>query len=302
MKRYFFTSDIHSFYTPLMTALTEKGFDRLNPDHVLVVLGDIFDRGKETLEVYNFLRSLPNDRIILIKGNHELLYQDLLSKSFPEEHDFKNGTVRTFCQIAGFDEDMLSHKYWFKKAILEEKEKLEQLGDDNADVHARLHEDVWRNTYWNMPHKIWQQIRDIVEMSDITKWIESANWVNYWETPNYICVHSYIPLQTRMDIFKWDIEYIGYREDWRNATPTEWEDATWGCPWSFAKEKWNKTGKMIMCGHWHTSDFFNHLTKQHKDLYDCPIFISKKYKLIGLDACTVRSNKVNVLVLTEEEI
>ena len=76
----------------------------------------------------------------------------------------------------------------------------------------------------------------------------------------------------------------------------------WGCPWKKAKEKLNQTGKTIICGHWHTSDFFNNLTKQKKNKYNCPLFISKRYKLIGLDACTAASGKINVLVLEEGEL
>lgn len=282
MKKYFFVSDIHSFYTPLMTGLLKKGFDRLNPDHILVVLGDIFDRGKETLEVYNFLRSLPDDRLILIKGNHESLFLALLDKHIPESYDYSNGTVRTFCQIAGVDEKKLTYEYWFKRAYLDGVE-------------------AW--TYADKLLETWNKVKHTVATSPITQWLRSDKWVNYLELPHYICVHSFIPLQAKMDTFKWNIEYTGYREDWRNATPTEWGDATWGCPWSFAKEKWNQTGKYIMCGHWHTSDFFNNLTSQKKrKREDCPIFISKRYKLVGLDACTVLSKKVNVLVLTEEEI
>ena len=280
MKRYFITSDIHSFYTPLMKELTKKGFDELNPEHVLVVCGDVFDRGNETLEVYNFLRSLPKERLILIRGNHELLYKELLNKYFPESHDYSNGTVKTFCQIAGFEPNVLDRHYWYRQAFLE-----------NVDYYTN---------YSNYPQEYWKQIQEIVDTSEVTKWIESDAWVNYWETEHYIFVHSYIPLQQALKMYY--VEDLGYREDWRNATDTEWEDAMWGCPWSKAKEGWNKTGKTIVCGHWHTSDFFNHLTKQKKSVYDCPIFKSKRYKLIGLDACAAGSGKLNVLVLNEDEL
>lgn len=280
MRTYFFVSDIHSFYTSLMTALHKAGFDVNNQEHTLVVLGDVFDRGKETLEVFKFLKSLPKDRLILVRGNHELLYSDLLKKRFPESYDFSNGTVRTFCQIAGFDEELLSMSYWFKRSYIE-----------NLDI-VELSE---------KPLEYWQQIKETVAMSDVTKWVQSNEWINYYETPHYICVHSFIPLQERLIDF-YHYETIGYREDWKNATQTEWEDAMWGCPWSKAKEGWNKTGKTIMCGHWHTSDFFNHLTRQFKTQHQNPIFKSKKYKLIGLDACTALTKKINVLVLREDEL
>ena len=122
----------------------------------------------------------------------------------------------------------------------------------------------------------------------------------------YIFVHSWIPTIQRYTWDEYGFPHVDgpeeFREDWRNATQVEWEDAMWGCPWKKAFLKLNKTGKTIVCGHWHTSDFFNHLTKQYKTIYDCPIFNSKRYKLIGLDACTAGSKKVNCLVLKEEDL
>lgn len=274
MKKYFITSDIHSFYTPLIVALEKNEFDINNPEHILVVLGDVFDRGNETLDVYYFLTTtLSEDRIILIRGNHELLYLDLLKKDFPDSYDFNNGTVRTFCQIARYGEEALSWKYWF---MLGEEEPYERI------------------------HQTWKEIVKEVKNSEITKWIQGKQWINYLETNKYIMVHSWIP--TTQVYYKGYIQEVDYREDWRNATATEWADATWGCPWKKALLGFNKTTKTIVCGHWHTSDFFNNLTKQKKDEYDCPLFKSKKYKLIGLDACTVASNKINILVLNEDEL
>ena len=117
--RYFITSDIHSFYTPFIEALTKKGFDKENPDHILVVLGDIFDRGNETKQVYDFLTSLNQDRLILVRGNHEQLYLELLKKRLPDNYDYSNGTVKTFCHVAGFNTEVMSRSYWYKKAFTE---------------------------------------------------------------------------------------------------------------------------------------------------------------------------------------
>ena len=54
MKKYFVCSDLHSFFTEFKEALAKNGFDAENQDHILVVCGDLFDRGKETLYLYNF--------------------------------------------------------------------------------------------------------------------------------------------------------------------------------------------------------------------------------------------------------
>ena len=112
--KYFVVSDIHSFYVELKRALDKAGFNKRNKDHTLIVCGDIFDRGPDTLSVYKFLTSIPKKRCILIKGNHELLYEKLLEKKLPESYDFSNHTVDTFCQIAGYDLEILTPEYWCK--------------------------------------------------------------------------------------------------------------------------------------------------------------------------------------------
>lgn len=100
MKKYFLTSDTHSYYTPFKKRLDKAGFDINNEEHVLVILGDLFDRGPETIEIYNFIVSLPKERVVLVRGNHEDLFMELTRKDFPQMHDFHNGTVKTFCDIA----------------------------------------------------------------------------------------------------------------------------------------------------------------------------------------------------------
>lgn len=100
MTRYFITSDIHGFYDEFMDALTRAGFDENNSSHILIVCGDIFDRGKKPLEIYDFLRSLPKERRILIRGNHETLLRDLAARGYPEDYDAHNKTYDTLAYIA----------------------------------------------------------------------------------------------------------------------------------------------------------------------------------------------------------
>ena len=95
----FVVSDIHSFYKPLIKALDEAGFDRNNEDHWLISCGDCFDRGPDSVELLHYLMSL--DRKILIKGNHDLLLEDLCKRGFPYSHDKSNGTVRTVQDFGG---------------------------------------------------------------------------------------------------------------------------------------------------------------------------------------------------------
>lgn len=98
--KYFITSDLHSFYTPVKKSLDAVKYDSANKEHTLVILGDIFDRGDETVALYNFLKSIPQERLILVKGNHEYLLDELLNKKLPDYHDYSNGTVKTCCHMA----------------------------------------------------------------------------------------------------------------------------------------------------------------------------------------------------------
>lgn len=98
-KKLFVVSDIHSFYTPLKKALDEKGFDPNNENHWLIVCGDAFDRGDESEEVLRFLMSL--ERKVLVKGNHDILLEDLCKREFSYDYDASNGTLKTVRDIGG---------------------------------------------------------------------------------------------------------------------------------------------------------------------------------------------------------
>lgn len=93
----FCCSDLHSFFTPFKKALDDQGFEPGNPDHLLIVCGDCFDRGDESIEMFNFLNSLTN--VVLIRGNHEDLLVEMLDRGYGERHDISNGTVQTVVDL-----------------------------------------------------------------------------------------------------------------------------------------------------------------------------------------------------------
>ena len=107
MSKYFVVSDVHSFFNELMAALNEKGFEKDNPDHKLIVCGDLFDRGGQTVECFEFVKSL-GDRFIYVKGNHEELLEECVEEfragRVPRLHHFHNGTIQTICQFCGENE------------------------------------------------------------------------------------------------------------------------------------------------------------------------------------------------------
>ena len=104
--RYYVVSDVHGFYTPLIQALTDVGFfDDVEP-HKLIVLGDLMDRGRDAVKIQNFiLEQMEKDAVILIRGNHEDLYESLVTQDCGIPYDFhlSNGTYDTALQLTGFD-------------------------------------------------------------------------------------------------------------------------------------------------------------------------------------------------------
>lgn len=103
--RYYVTADVHGFYTQLYNALTEAGFFTDTEPNKLIVLGDLFDRGSEAAKMQDFTLSLMEDnRVILIKGNHEDLFVDLATKDHGAaySHHVSNGTFDTALQLTGF--------------------------------------------------------------------------------------------------------------------------------------------------------------------------------------------------------
>ena len=96
MKKYFVVSDVHSFFDEMMEALNKSGYDKENPDHIFVSLGDLFDRGKKPKECLKFVNSIPFNRKILICGNHENLAEDIIAKGYFSWADVHNGTKETF--------------------------------------------------------------------------------------------------------------------------------------------------------------------------------------------------------------
>ena len=104
--KYYITADIHGFYTEFHKALDEAGYFTDPGPHKLIILGDLFDRGQEAVEMQRFILSLlEQDAVILVRGNHEDLYEEMITidKGLPFRHHRSNGTYDTALQLTGFD-------------------------------------------------------------------------------------------------------------------------------------------------------------------------------------------------------
>lgn len=256
---FFVVSDIHSFYKPFIEALEAAGFDRHNKEHYLIVCGDCFDRGPDSERVLDFIMSI--ERKILIKGNHDLLLEELCMREFPYTHDRSNGTIRTVQDLGG---------------------------SNSPGDFAHCCRVAWNKT---------AAYRDLL--------------VNYFETENYIFVHSWIPTITKYDESAskpWHLvgKQFEYLENWREASASDWEEAMWGNPFLKAQGSLNKTGKTIVFGHWHCSSGYFY---DNSDIFSevgenaCwEIYKNKEQGIIGIDRCTAYTNKVNVLVVKDNFI
>lgn len=257
--KFFVCSDIHSYYEPFKKALDETGFDSTNENHWLIILGDYFDRGPDSTKLLHYLMQL--ERKILVKGNHDLLFDDLCARGFPNSHDKSNGTVKTIQDLGG---STLSKDF------------------------ANCCQIAWNKT---------AAYRDLL--------------INYFETENYIFVHSWIPMTMNYDRLASKPWYqVGksfeYNKDWRDASEVEWEEAMWTNPFQRAQNGLNKTGKTIVAGHWHCS--YGHAIDHNGELSEfgedaCwDIYKNDNWNFIGIDKCTAHTGKVNVLVLEDNFI
>lgn len=77
--RYFVISDIHGYYDVLLESLQKAGYTSENPNHHLLVLGDLFDRGKQSDQVLAYLYALHQSRkATILLGNHDAFLLDFL--------------------------------------------------------------------------------------------------------------------------------------------------------------------------------------------------------------------------------
>lgn len=264
MKEYFVLSDIHSFYNEMMEALKNAGFKRFDNNHIIIVCGDLIDRGDQTLEVVSFLHDLLiEDRCILIRGNHEDLFDDMVSSRQYHMHDIHNGTLKS---LGALNTPSMSSS------------------------RAALLFDEALNGY----NKKWDYLKN--------------NMVDYYELGKYIFVHGWIPCKKDYTgkITKSLIGYL-YDPEWRDASKEEWANARWYNGMEMSFENIIEPGKIIVCGHWHTS--YGHVrkvegkpnrVKEFEDDADFSIYYGEG--IIALDACTAHTGFCNCLHLRESDI
>lgn len=97
----FVFSDVHGEAGALLQGLRDAGFESQNPQHIPLCIGDLFDRGEGSRELFDFML---RNRGIWIKGNHEIMLEEALEKGLDGEYVFfnmlHNGLDKTIASFA----------------------------------------------------------------------------------------------------------------------------------------------------------------------------------------------------------
>ena len=266
--RYYVISDPHGFYTETRDALKKAGFFDDPDPHKLIVCGDLMDRGAEAEKMQTFMEELlDKEMLIFVRGNHEDLMQIMLDDILDD-----------FTPFLGL------RSYHVRNGTLDTAAQLNKftLGEflsDPASFVSKTKESVFYR-----------------------KLIPSA--VNYYETKNYVFVHGWIPcIRSDHRNVLTRYKYIPVI-DWRSASEEAWKEARWTNGMEAAEfGKITEDGKTIVCGHWHAS--YGHAVVQGK----CPEHGDKAIYdtyfgngVIGLDACTAITRKVNCIVIEDDPL
>lgn len=182
-KKIFAISDIHNNYNAMRKGLESAGYDETNPFHLLVVLGDMFDRKPgDAVAIYEYLKRLTDEgKAIVIRGNHESMLQSYLDGSSISSFNYiHNGTDETMAD------------FWHRTAPFESWCALEGNCPLTGETFAK-----------------WLKIarKDInKEYPELLPWIKSLPY--YYETDNYIFTHGMIDGQC----FDWHNPNISWYE------------------------------------------------------------------------------------------
>lgn len=260
--KYFVVSDIHGHFKELKYYLYKAGYRYKNPKHKIIVCGDIFDRGNESLEVLTYVRRLQRkDKLILVRGNHENYFQMFLEGASIAWHWFNNGFYKTVNSLTGYADH-------FKSTM--------ELWENNQSVEAN---NVTYDTYLKYENWVRGDLTSYYHW--LLPWLQQLP--DYYETEHYIFTHAGIDTNTY---------------DYRTPTSKSWFELQQDDGSFFNKSICN-TEKTVVIGHFATDrlrDMYNiPLTNTTND-----ILVREDKKVIAIDTCTILTKRINVLIIEEE--
>jgi len=193
--KYFICSDIHGYFDEWITALNNAGFELKNQQHKIILCGDAFDRGKQAVQVYKYLKELKqSDKLIYIRGNHEDLLFECVKQlkvtcGCAYTYHYSNGTVDTIQQLK--QEDLLAEVLEFIQDnsinYFETANHIFVHGWIPLDLCGFYHanwrdssQEAWNKTRWTNPVEMYRKkIFDPDKTIVCGHWHCSALWHEY---------------------------------------------------------------------------------------------------------------------------
>jgi hypothetical protein len=274
--KYFVVSDIHSYFNCLIEALEKEGFQKNNNNHMLIINGDIFDRGKESQEIRDFLDTVENK--VLIFGNHEYLMLHAINRGNFLRHDISNGTLDAAIQLSG------GYKRYPDLSDITPKEFFNVVDPFNGKLdNVELQKEIIKNLI-DTDIVEWIVENFYLDGSKV-KWNKDKTEFKIYGKPRYyiqvedrLITHGFIPCPDFIKMYttKNDVKYANLPDDYdllEESSQKMWEEEYGEGIWSntpywlklYHKYKLpkfydyliRKNIKHIYLGHWTKSDLEN---------------------------------------------
>ena len=189
-KTFFVLSDVHGEAKVLDKELNASGFSKRDKNHMLVFLGDMFDRGPNSYSIYHFLMDFKRQgRAIILKGNHETFFQEFLSLGTSKDkllkkqvifnmlHNGLDKTIESFYHSTGYEDDEGDIDYLFKQYTVP---RLSEMLNNN---YPKLLPDIRKMpVYFETDHFIFSHA-GISPLADADTWKEDIDHM-LWDIKN----------------------------------------------------------------------------------------------------------------------
>ena len=258
--KFFVVSDVHGHYSELRRALKRAGFRVTEPSHKLIVVGDSFDRGSESYELYKWLSKLiKSGKAVVLRGNHTYFFESVLNKTergFNFQHNGLDKTIDSFMhQTNAFEMYLLSNNLDYNQ--------------DSFDKFISYVSDSIQKEFPNIKEEV-EALPD------------------YFETQNYIFTHGII--FTGQDYHNLSKEYWRKENHW--ARPEDYGTAFWNMTGKTLVVGHLDTETIkIALSHRSTLELVQ--DKPYHTLY------VKQFNTYFLDGCTILTKRINVLIIED---
>lgn len=169
-------SDLHGEYDKFMKMLDKIKF---SSEDTLYILGDVLDRGRDSIKIIDYIRKPENKNIHFIMGNHEFLYMMAYENPSYMIHWLQNGGDSAYKELEEKGFEYMKELYDYLKSLPKYK-----IIDKYILVHAGI------NILDDFKDVTIEELM-LVQEDDILLW--DRNFVNssdYFKDYTVICGHT----------------------------------------------------------------------------------------------------------------